>query len=157
MYKSLLGLIALILSTSANSALVTDDWLVDVDVRYGTYWQSNSYEVLDLTTNGDTFHLELYVAIESSGFWQQYAIDWDGTQAVVDHIAFGLNRSYAVGEQNTPLILLNTSQELQLKAWGGADHYITLSAPSAVPIPSAVWLFSSGLIGLIGFAKRKAS
>jgi len=27
--------------------------------------------------------------------------------------------------------------------------------PSAVPIPSAIWLFGSGLIGLIGFAKRK--
>jgi len=26
---------------------------------------------------------------------------------------------------------------------------------SAVPLPSAVWLFGSGLIGLIGFAKRK--
>lgn len=27
---------------------------------------------------------------------------------------------------------------------------------SVVPIPSAVWLFGSGLIGLIGFARRKA-
>lgn len=25
-----------------------------------------------------------------------------------------------------------------------------------IPIPSAVWLFSSGLIGLVGFARRKA-
>ena len=30
-------------------------------------------------------------------------------------------------------------------------------APSAVPIPAAVWLFGSGLIGLIGIARRKAS
>lgn len=28
---------------------------------------------------------------------------------------------------------------------------------SAVPVPAAVWLFSSGLIGLIGLAKRKAN
>ena len=27
---------------------------------------------------------------------------------------------------------------------------------NVVPIPAAVWLFSSGLIGLIGFARRKA-
>jgi hypothetical protein len=26
---------------------------------------------------------------------------------------------------------------------------------SAIPIPAAFWLFSSGLIGLIGFATRK--
>jgi hypothetical protein len=27
---------------------------------------------------------------------------------------------------------------------------------SSVPIPAAVWLFRSGLIGFIGFAKKKA-
>ena len=27
---------------------------------------------------------------------------------------------------------------------------------SAVPIPGAVWLFGSGLLGLLGFKKRKA-
>jgi len=27
----------------------------------------------------------------------------------------------------------------------------------AVPIPAAVWLFGSGLLGLVGFARRKAS
>jgi len=32
--------------------------------------------------------------------------------------------------------------------------YITVT-PSAVPVPAAVWLFGSGLIGLAGFARRK--
>jgi len=31
--------------------------------------------------------------------------------------------------------------------------YIVLASP--VPVPAAVWLFSSGLIGLIGVARRK--
>jgi len=26
---------------------------------------------------------------------------------------------------------------------------------SAVPVPAAFWLFGSGLIGLVGFARRK--
>jgi len=30
-------------------------------------------------------------------------------------------------------------------------------APSAVPVPAAVWLFGSGLIGLLGIARRKNS
>ena len=30
-------------------------------------------------------------------------------------------------------------------------------APSAVPVPAAVWLFGSGLIGLVGVARRKKS
>ncbi|MDH3888134.1 MAG: VPLPA-CTERM sorting domain-containing protein, partial [Gammaproteobacteria bacterium] len=28
---------------------------------------------------------------------------------------------------------------------------------AAVPVPAAVWLFGSGLLGLIGMAKRKKS
>ena len=29
--------------------------------------------------------------------------------------------------------------------------------PSAVPVPSAVWLFGSGLLGLVGIARRRKS
>ena len=29
------------------------------------------------------------------------------------------------------------------------------SAPSAIPVPAAVWLFGSGLLGLVGIARRK--
>lgn len=40
------------------------------------------------------------------------------------------------------------------------DYFLHLegiiAAPSAVPVPAAVWLFGSGLIGLIGFARRKS-
>lgn len=31
----------------------------------------------------------------------------------------------------------------------------TLASVSAVPVPAAVWLFGSGLIGLVGLAKRR--
>ncbi len=30
-----------------------------------------------------------------------------------------------------------------------------VSAPSAVPLPAAIWLFGSGLIGLLGISRRK--
>jgi len=33
----------------------------------------------------------------------------------------------------------------------------TLGTVSAVPVPAAVWLFASGLIGLVGFSRRKSS
>ena len=55
---------------------------------------------------------------------------------------------------------------LQLNATCGADpgcfsnfqiDNVTISAdlPSAVPVPAAVWLFGSGLLGLVGVARRK--
>lgn len=32
---------------------------------------------------------------------------------------------------------------------------LTVTAPAAVPLPGAVWLFGSGLVGLAGFARRR--
>ena len=37
------------------------------------------------------------------------------------------------------------------------NGYAVLSATTVVPVPAAFWLFLSGLIGLIGIARRKAS
>ncbi len=49
--------------------------------------------------------------------------------------------------------------------WGGGGglafdgHIYALSqeitVPSAVPVPAAIWLFGSGILGLIGFSRRK--
>lgn len=39
----------------------------------------------------------------------------------------------------------------------GSGNSLTLLNVSTVPVPTAAWLFASGLIGLTGFAKRKAT
>ena len=39
----------------------------------------------------------------------------------------------------------------------GSTDIVRLSVVSAVPVPAAVWLFGSGLIGLLGLARRKRS
>jgi hypothetical protein len=36
-------------------------------------------------------------------------------------------------------------------------NWVTYGRVSSIPVPAAVWLFSSGLIGLIGIARRKNS
>ena len=44
-------------------------------------------------------------------------------------------------------------------SFGDVGYYLhlegTVQAASAVPVPAAAWLFSSGLLGLVGIAKRK--
>ncbi len=40
---------------------------------------------------------------------------------------------------------------------GWALDYSELTVTSAVPVPAAVWLFGSGIFGLIGFSRRKRS
>jgi len=39
----------------------------------------------------------------------------------------------------------------------GTGNSIHITSVSAVPVPAAVWLFGSGLLGLIGVARRKAA
>ena len=39
----------------------------------------------------------------------------------------------------------------------GSGNSMHVTSVSAVPVPAAVWLFGSGLIGLAGFARRKAA
>lgn len=46
-----------------------------------------------------------------------------------------------------------TGLKLYLDIGSGNSMYVT--SVSSVPIPAAVWLFGPGLLGLIGFAKRK--
>jgi hypothetical protein len=41
-------------------------------------------------------------------------------------------------------------------SWAGEERtWATFTPAAAVPVPAAVWLFGSGLLGLIGIAKRK--
>lgn len=39
--------------------------------------------------------------------------------------------------------------------FGGTPYSFHISNPSHVPVPAAVWLFGSGLLGLVGIARRK--
>ena len=49
-----------------------------------------------------------------------------------------------------------STNNFQLVSGFDAGHWVRLEAEtSIVPIPAAVWLFGSGLIGLIGIARRK--
>jgi len=73
-------------------------------------------------------------------------------------------------DENSVIRMLNTSTYMGDYIIAGLDASVEfpdslmddsvasfLVRTSVVPIPPAVWLFSSGLIGLIGLAKRKVS
>lgn len=55
---------------------------------------------------------------------------------------------------------LNTSFQGDGRVSASVGHWLVATTPwepevSAVPVPAAVWLFGSGLLGLIGVARRK--
>ena len=70
---------------------------------------------------------------------------------------FGPNVDFEVftfGSGWTDLIALEFQTSTDQDAQFGYDN-IVVNSVSVVPVPSAVWFFGSGLIGLIGVAKRK--
>lgn len=46
-------------------------------------------------------------------------------------------------------------QSIEYQLTTDTGEFAFLAPPSAVPVPAAAWLFASGLIGLVGFARRK--
>lgn len=50
----------------------------------------------------------------------------------------------------------DASNTLTMQFSGAGAAGLRAASVSAVPVPAAVWLFGSGLIGLMGFARRKA-
>jgi hypothetical protein len=70
--------------------------------------------------------------------WQRYSIDFEiSSDFVGQRLQFGF--------------LTVTGNDVP-----SGNFYDNVSlAPSAVPVPAAVWLFGSGLLGLVGVARRR--
>jgi len=95
-----------------------------------------------------------------TGFTPSIEIAVDGAKSLVDSVSFDI----AAGDTFT------IYAELTALTFGGhADAFSTLGMTfddisnlaalgpmQAVPVPAAVWLFGSGLVGIIGVARRKA-
>ncbi|HKJ10104.1 MAG TPA: VPLPA-CTERM sorting domain-containing protein, partial [Gammaproteobacteria bacterium] len=72
--------------------------------------------------------------------------------------AYGGNNGGDLGNAHIPLTITfsnNTHETLPLNYVNSSLSSLTLTAPAAVPLPGAVWLFGSGLVGLAGFARRR--
>jgi hypothetical protein len=88
---------------------------------------------------------------------------WDGTEMLFQGCTVGLGRASCTSSGDVSLgspfgtnfdwIWNGLGIKLdQLPLYAISD---VLTVPSAVPIPPALWLFGSGLLGLVGVARRK--
>lgn len=134
-------------------------------------WQqqsSNSTGTVDITGNGslDTsihtvnvylgshsvfLSAEAYATTNASAF--THSADGASTWASA---AFGSDLSHTVGWGGIlSLSTLDGTAITDFTAISSTSGFDYSNAYSAVPVPAAVWLFGSGLLGLVGIARRK--
>jgi len=135
-------------------------WNIKVDLNFinGNFTDSRlRFRYQDLTTNG------WHISLEKTNFfdlpeWKTYSVTFDTTWDDATAMANGW-RKEADGSTPTPHFKdlwdnVYTS-EVRITAdpgsVAGIDNYIA----SPVPVPAAVWLFGSGLLGLAGIARRR--
>ncbi len=79
---------------------------------------------------------------------------FDGHTASESDGVFSFSGYLAAGSYNLAIDALAFIDGSQL-ATSGFNYDLHLTEASTVPLPTAAWLFGSGLIGLIGIARRK--
>ena len=163
-------------ASSANAVLVTE--ILGLDIN-GT-----SYDVTFYSGAGDTFNAlwdsngdEIFgndssVFNAAPTFWGDEAGATSATLAIMAALGTvdttnGPYDSFSVpfGRASTSILrcidahispttdAYNCTGTTDAASIGGATGYVSFT--SAVPVPAAVWLFGSGLLGLIGLARRK--
>lgn len=107
---------------------------------YGSNGNSYDYKYYDLYSSGNTlgnasdFLSTLLTSSNPISFYlYNYAYSWDDSSTKYDYL-------YAYG----------TFTNFFVSPVGGVG-----ASPSAVPVPAAVWLFGSALMGLAGLRKKK--
>lgn len=89
-------------------------------------------------TTGNPTELAKFTNIQSHGYWSSTQFAANPGNAWVFGTSSGLQFSASQANNN------------QYYAWAVRNGDVAV-----VPVPAAIWLFGSGLIGLIGIAKRK--
>jgi hypothetical protein len=125
-------------SVDVDGWLRVFDWFDPVPV-FGTEETTNLTIFGDLTIQDNNFH-----DWSASGGFDLSTPLWNGR----DHVGLTL--------QNTLNAISGADQEsalIQKKAVGSGVSVSVFTSP--IPVPAAFWLFASGLVGMIGVARRR--
>ena len=146
---------------AAYSGVFTDGlWTISVDMSFvnGDFTDSwLRYRFQDSTANG--WHISLEDTNFFDSTWQSYSVTFDTTWDDATAMANGWVKEADGTLTPTPSFsgLWDDVYTSEVRILGGPrmvagiDNY----KASVIPIPAAVWLFGSGLIGLVGVARRK--
>ena len=138
-------------------------WSVSVDLNFlsGSFddaWLRFRYQ--DPTQNGWAYSLTDVFAADWNTFAVTFDTSWDDATAMAngwlpDNMSISLGADPSAAWSTTMSDVYTT--EVRLSGEGALLAGIDNFELQQIPVPAAVWLFGSGLIGLIGIARRKKS
>jgi hypothetical protein len=148
--------------TVTGSGTIDDAGKMDLDftgrtgaAQYFPQYAGNAWNLDNNTKTGGTTG-----AYEGFTTGTDSNLDPDGSGAVVNTLA-GINLSFCpVCQAFTGQLVSVGNVGAQWVAFDGTPYtevYNIAVTPSAIPVPAAVWLFGSGLLGLVGVARRRKS
>lgn len=148
------------LSSDYSGVFADGLWEIKVDLAFINGDFSDAwlrFRFQDSTANG--WHISLEDTDFFNSPWQSYSVIFDTTWDDATAMANGWVKESDGTLTATPSFSglwdnVYTSEVRILATRGsvaGIDNYMA----TVVPVPAAVWLFGSGLIGLIGMARRK--
>ena len=125
-----------------NNALIGlwDTNTINVETWYSTIVPDADYNLVSLSSFGDFTDFFNFGDTVLLYFINDGGPIASGSATITDTFMFSPNIPYSTG------VVFGT----------GANGNAAI-AVSAVPVPAAVWLFGSGLIGLVGVARRKTA
>jgi hypothetical protein len=133
-----------VLSIKANGAVFVD--LVDT----GIIFDANNFGYYLGTRSNGTFYSDS--SLNADGADHLYAYQGKGDGIQIPGLAAGTwtENQFALAWED--LRASNSKADFDFN-----DFVVMVDsvAPSAVPVPAAVWLFVSGLLGLVGMARRR--
>jgi hypothetical protein len=142
----------------ASSVQVEDFWTAaGGDPAHYDGWSSENFGLYDLVSSywGDTFCL-LAGCETGNGYLQAMTSDVDPDNNLFHVVALAGDTNidgYTPGQDYFDSTRLSVRIDFGPPATAIALY--REAEMSAVPVPAAVWLFGAGLLGLIGFARRK--
>ena len=130
-------------SGTATDGFAWTDILTDLDIT------SVNTSLETLTFNFDYSVMLNTEAIGIDSIAEAAVFVWDGNVTYIDSFIDGTNQAALTG---TIEFILGAG-ETKLILAQGVDVFG--EAAAVIPVPAAVWLFGSGLLGLVGVARRK--